>query len=98
MKLDLAQFRDFAAFAQFGSDLDPATRASSIAACACRRASSSRSTGRCRSRQQVAMIYAVNEGHLDTVPVERVGEFQAGFLSFLRRPIRRPSMPSARSG
>ena len=29
------------------------------------------------------MIYAVNEGHLDTVPVERVAEFQAGFLSFL---------------
>ena len=35
-------------------------------------------------QEQVAIIYVVNSGQLDTVPVERMAEFQNGFLSYLK--------------
>ena len=83
MKLDLAQFRELAAFAQFGSDLDPATRAQLDRGVRVQEILKQPQYQPLPVEQQVAMIYAANEGHLDTVPVERVAEFQAGFLSFL---------------
>jgi len=52
LKLDMAQFRELAAFAQFGSDLDKVTRPSSAAASASPRSSSRPSTGRSRWRSR----------------------------------------------
>jgi len=83
LRLDLAQFRELEAFAQFGSDLDAATL---------------RQLGRGQRtveilkqpqyrpvpvEKQVAVIYAVTNGHLDAVPVDRVRFWEQGFLDFL---------------
>jgi len=84
MRLDLSQYRELAAFAQFGSDLDKATAA--------RLARGQRLTEILKQGQyqpvpmeeQVAIIYAATNGHLDDVPLERVKEFEEKFIRFLR--------------
>src|SRR5437762_3144424 len=83
IKLDLAQFRELAAFAQFGSDLDAATKA--------RLDRGQRIVEIFKQPQynpipvdvQVAVIWAMQNGYLDQVPVERVKEFQTKFTEFL---------------
>ena len=84
MKLDLAQFRDLAAFAQFGSDLDPATRAQLDRGLRVQEVLKQPQYQPLPVEEQVAIIYAVNNGLIDTVPVERVGEFEKGYLVYLR--------------
>ena len=77
LRLDLAQYRELEAFAAFASDLDAATRRSSIAARARWKCSSRRSTQPMPVEQQVMIIYAVTNGFIDDVPVSqraRVGE------------------------
>ena len=84
LRLDLAQFRELAAFAQFASDLDPQTRA--------RIDQGRRITEVLKQDQyqpmpvenQVAIIYAVTSGHLDGVPLEKVRDWEAKFHQFLR--------------
>jgi F-type H+-transporting ATPase subunit alpha len=83
MKLDLAQFRDLAAFAQFGSDLDPATRAQLDRGLRVQEVLKQPQYSPLPVEEQVAIIYLVNNGVLDTVPVERIGEFQNGYLDYL---------------
>jgi F-type H+-transporting ATPase subunit alpha len=83
MKLDLAQFRELAAFAQFGSDLDPGTRATLDRGLRVQEVLKQPQYGPLPVEQQVAIIYAVNQGQLDNVPVERVREFEADFLNYL---------------
>jgi F-type H+-transporting ATPase subunit alpha len=83
LRLDLAQFRELAAFAQFGSDLDKATQA--------QLARGQRLTEILKQPQyqpmdvekQVAVIWAATNGYVDDVPVERVKEFETQFLSFM---------------
>src|SRR4051795_5822142 len=83
VKLDLAQFRELAAFAQFGSDLDAATRA--------RLDRGQRIVELFKQVQyhplpielQAAILFAMQEGYVDDVPVERVKEFQTALTGFL---------------
>jgi F-type H+-transporting ATPase subunit alpha len=83
LKLDYAQYRELAAFAQFGSDLDAATRA--------QLERGSRITEIFKQPQyepmavenQVAIIWAVTNGYLDDVPVAKVKAFETAFLRFL---------------
>jgi F-type H+-transporting ATPase subunit alpha len=83
MKLDLAQYREVAAFSQFGSDLDAATRA--------QLARGSRLTELLKQKQyspmavpdMVAVVYAGTRGFLDQLPLNRVGEFEEKFLDFM---------------
>ena len=83
LRLDLSQYRELAAFAQFGSDLDRVTQA--------RLARGQRLTEVLKQGQyrpvpvekQVAIIYTAVNGHLDDVPVERVQAFEAEFLRYL---------------
>jgi F-type H+-transporting ATPase subunit alpha len=84
MKLDLAQFRDLAAFAQFGSDLDPATRAQLDRGLRVQEVLKQPQYRPLPVEEQVAIISVVNNGTLDTVPVERISEFQAGYLDYLK--------------
>ena len=84
MKLDLAQFRELAAFAQFGSDLDPVTRAQLDRGVRVQEVLKQPQYQPMPVEEQTAIIYAVNSGQLDTVPVERMAEFEAGFLSYLK--------------
>lgn len=84
LRLDLSQYRELAAFAQFGSDLDRATQA--------RLARGQRVTEILKQGQyqplpveeQVAIIYAAVNGYLDDIEVEQVRSFEAGFLNYLR--------------
>ena len=84
LRLDLAQFRELEAFAQFGSELDPATQ---------------QALGRGERmvatlnqpqyqpwpfEEQVVAIYAGNNGYLDTVPVGQVPRFQEELRETLR--------------
>lgn len=84
LRLDLAQYRELAAFAQFGSDLDKATLA--------RLARGERMTELLKQGQyvpmpveeQVAVIYAGVNGFLDQLPVESITEFEKEYLHFMR--------------
>ncbi|MBI4032895.1 F0F1 ATP synthase subunit alpha, partial [Candidatus Berkelbacteria bacterium] len=84
VRLDLAQFRELESFAQFGSDLDEATRKQLDRG---RRVSELLKQPQYQPlavADQVIGFYAVNNGYLDDVPVERVGEFEAGLLEHFR--------------
>jgi F-type H+/Na+-transporting ATPase subunit alpha len=83
LRLDLAQYRELAAFAQFGSDLDKATQ-------------SQLNRGRrlveilkqpqyqpLAVEKQVTMIYAATKGFLDNVAIEQVGRFEQDLYRFL---------------
>ncbi len=79
LRLDLAQFRELEAFAQFGSDLDPATQR--------QLARGQRTVEVLKQPQyqpmpvenQVATIYAVTNGFLDEIPVDKVRQWELGF-------------------
>jgi F-type H+/Na+-transporting ATPase subunit alpha len=84
IRLDLAQYRELAAFAQFASDLDEATRAQINRG--------QRVTELMKQPQYQPMsvaemaisLFAANEGYLDDVEVDKVGSFEAALLSNMR--------------
>ena len=84
LRLELSQYRELAAFAQFGSDLDKATQARLIRG---ERTVEILKQGQYQPmpvEEQVVVIYAATNGYLDSLPVEQVRKFEAGFLQFLR--------------
>jgi F-type H+/Na+-transporting ATPase subunit alpha len=83
MKLELAQFRSLAAFAQFASDLDPATRAQLERGLRLQEILKQPQFNPVPLWKQVAIIWAGTNGQLDDVPVAEVGRFEAEFLRFL---------------
>ena len=75
LRLDLAQYRELAAFAQFGADLDKASQdTSSPAASAWSSCSSSRSSRPCPWRSRCAILFAGRQGFLDDLAVDKVGD------------------------
>ncbi len=80
LRLDLAQFRSLAAFAQFGSDLDKATQQQLDRGLRLTELLKQPQYQPLSLSDQVALIYAGTKGYLDAVPVDRVKEWQAGFL------------------
>jgi F-type H+-transporting ATPase subunit alpha len=83
LRLDLAQFRSLAAFAQFGSDLDPVTRAQLERGLRLQEILKQPQYRPNPLHQQVMVIWAATNGLIDDVPVERVREWEEGFLSFM---------------
>ncbi len=84
LRLDLAQFRELAAFAQFGSDLDATTkkqldRGSRLTELLKQDQYAPYSVG-----EQVVSLYAGINGYLDDIPVNKVKEFQTALLETLR--------------
>ena len=83
LRLDLAQYRELAAFAQFGSDLDKATQA--------QLARGERLTEILKQPQyqpidvekQVLIIWSATNGYIDDVPVERIKKFEAELVRFI---------------
>src|SRR5438045_7138415 len=83
LRLDLAQFRELQAFAQFGSDLDKATQA--------QLARGQRLTEILKQPQyqpiavekQVLVIWAATNGYVDDVPIENVRRFETEVLQFV---------------
>jgi F-type H+/Na+-transporting ATPase subunit alpha len=88
LKGDLAQFRELAAFAQFGSELDPKTQAQIDRGKRIMEVFKQPQYSPIPVEVQVAVIWAVQNGYVDDVPVERVKELQATLTEFLntRKP------------
>ena len=80
MKLDLAQFRSLAAFAQFGSDLDKATQQQLDRGLRLTELLKQPQYQPMPLADQVAVIFAGTRGLLDSIPVDRVVEWKQAFL------------------
>jgi F-type H+-transporting ATPase subunit alpha len=83
IKGDLAQFRELAAFAQFGSDLDAGTKAKLDRGQRIVELFKQVQYNPISTEEQVASLWAVQNGFVDDVPVERVKAFQLGWQEFL---------------
>ena len=83
MRLDLAQFRSLAAFAQFGSDLDKETQRQLDQGLRLTELLKQPQYQPMPLSDQVALIYAGTNGHLADVPLERVKNWQDSFSRFL---------------
>jgi len=83
IKLDLAQFRELAAFAQFGSDLDAATKARLDRGQRIVELFKQIQYNPIPVEEQVAVLWAMQNGYLDAVPVEKVKEFQLKLQEYL---------------
>src|SRR5215210_4416224 len=83
LKLDLAQYRSLAAFAQFASDLDKATRDQLTRGEKLSEVIKQPQYQPLPVEKQVAILYAATHGRLDDVPTPRVKEFESGLYRFL---------------
>jgi len=83
LKGDLAQFRELAAFAQFGSELDAKTQAQIDRGKRIMEIFKQPQYSPIPFEVQVAVIWAVQNGYVDDVPVNRVKQFQAQLTEFL---------------
>ncbi|WP_299360313.1 F0F1 ATP synthase subunit alpha [uncultured Paracoccus sp.] len=84
VKLELAQYREMAAFAQFGSDLDAATQRLLNRGARLTELMKQPQYSPLTNAEIVAVIYAGTKGYLDKVPVSDVGKWERGLLQFLR--------------
>ena len=83
LKLDLAQYRALAAFAQFASDLDKATRDQLTRGEKLSEVVKQPQYQPLGVERQVAILYAATRGALDDIPNDRVREWETGFYRFL---------------
>jgi F-type H+-transporting ATPase subunit alpha len=83
LRLDLSQYRELEAFAQFGSELDPETQKQLARGERMVEALNQKERQPMRMSDQVAAIFAGTAGHLDRIKTERVADFQQGLLDRL---------------
>ncbi|MBI6628863.1 F0F1 ATP synthase subunit alpha [Pontibaca salina] len=84
VKLELAQYREMAAFAQFGSDLDAATQRLLNRGARLTELMKQPQYSPLTNAEIVCVIYAGTNGYLDNLPVSDVGRFESGLLAHLR--------------
>ena len=84
IKLELAQYREMAAFAQFGSDLDASTQKLLARGARLTELLKQPQYQPMPIEEQVASIFAGTQGFLDSVEVQDVVRYEAAMLSFLR--------------
>ncbi|GLC25986.1 F0F1 ATP synthase subunit alpha [Roseisolibacter agri] len=84
LRLDLAQFRELEAFAAFASDLDQATRRQLDRGARTVEILKQPQYSPLSVEEQVMVIYAVTNGYLDAIPVNRIREWERGFLDYAR--------------
>ena len=83
LKLDLAQYRELAAFAQFGSDLDPATQKQLNRGSRLVEILKQPQFQPLTAAQQVSIVFAGTKGLLDDIDVKQVQAFEAGFHPYM---------------
>ncbi len=83
VRLDLAQYRELAAFAQFASDLDETTRKQLERGQRVTELMKQAQYAPMSVAQQAVSLFAANEGFLDDVELEKVGSFEGALLSFM---------------
>ncbi|MCH2037524.1 MAG: F0F1 ATP synthase subunit alpha [Rickettsiales bacterium] len=84
IKLDLAQFREMEAFAQFGSDLDPATQKLLSRGQRLTELLKQPQYSPLVVEEQVVVIYAGVKGYLDSIDINKVVDFEQSFLTHIR--------------
>jgi F-type H+-transporting ATPase subunit alpha len=84
IKLDLAQFREMEAFAQFSSDLDPATQRLLARGARLTELLKQPQYSPMPVEEQVVVIYSGVRGYLDKIEVRDIGRFEQGLLSTIR--------------
>ncbi|WP_068115597.1 F0F1 ATP synthase subunit alpha [Tropicimonas marinistellae] len=84
VKLELAQYREMAAFAQFGSDLDAATQQLLNRGARLTELMKQPQYSPLTNAEIVCVIYAGVNGYLDKIPVGDVGRFETGLLTHIR--------------
>jgi F-type H+/Na+-transporting ATPase subunit alpha len=84
LRLDLAQYRELAAFAQFGSDLDKATQRKLNRGARMVELLKQPQYQPLPVQEQVSVLFAGTRGYLDDVPVDDVRKFETEFLDFMR--------------
>ena len=91
LKVDLSQYQSLEAFASFGgAELDKATRDQLNRGKRIMEVLKQPVFSPMSIEKQVAIIYAVNNGYLDDVPVEKIKAFETGFLKFMELHFMRP--------
>lgn len=83
LKLDIAQYREKAAFAQFGSDLDEATQKQLARGERLVEILKQGQYQPLKMEEQVISIYAVSNGYVDGIPVSQVLEYEKGLQTFI---------------
>jgi len=84
LRIQLAQFRELAAFAQFGSDLDKDTQQAITRGQRMIEILKQPEFEPVAVEEQIIAIYAATSGAIDDVPVNRVSEFEKGYIAFAR--------------
>jgi F-type H+-transporting ATPase subunit alpha len=84
LKLELAQFDDLQAFAQFASDLDATTQAQLARGQRLREILKQPQYSPLAVYEQVALVYAGINGYLDDIPADKVGTFTKGLRDYLK--------------
>jgi len=84
IKGELAQYREMAAFAQFGSDLDASTQKLLNRGARLTELLKQSQFAPLKTEEQVSVIYAGVNGYLDDLEVSQVGKFEAGLLAHMR--------------
>ncbi|MCU0708257.1 MAG: F0F1 ATP synthase subunit alpha [Pirellula sp.] len=84
LRLDLAAFRELEAFAQLGTELDPATQAKLDRGYRMVELLKQSQYQPMDVAEQIVSLYAGTRGYLDDIPVAKVREFEDGLLAFLR--------------
>jgi F-type H+-transporting ATPase subunit alpha len=83
LRLDLAQYRELAAFAQFGSDLDKSTQAQLTRGQRMVELLKQDQFQPLPFERQVIVLFAGSQGHLDSIPADQVRRFEKEFLEFI---------------
>jgi F-type H+-transporting ATPase subunit alpha len=82
LRLDLAQYRELAAFAQFGSDLDASTQKQLSRGKRLTEILKQPQYQPLSVEKQVAIVFAATNGYLDPVPVEQLRQYEDGLYRF----------------
>ncbi len=84
LRLDLAQFRELEAFAQLGTELDPATQAQLDRGLRLVEVLKQGQYVPMNVTEQVAIVFAGTKGYMDKIPVDKVMDFEKNYLTHLR--------------
>ena len=89
LKLDLAQYRELEAFAQFGSDLDEATKKQLERGKRAVEILKQPQYAPVETPHQVVTLYALTNGYMDEIPIEKIGEFEKGLTDYAENNAKR---------
>jgi F-type H+-transporting ATPase subunit alpha len=88
LKLDLAQYRELEAFAQFGSDLDEATKKQLERGKRAVEVLKQPQYNPMKIEHQIIVLYALVKGYMDSIGVEKIKEFEQGLIDYSESRIK----------